>query len=66
MITRVEDMTMENFPMREEYHEAWTRVKALLDAPDRFRLLYISLPSAPRATTKQKLPRIISGMIARH
>lgn len=52
MITRVEDMTMENFPMREEYHEAWTRVKALLNAPDRFRLLYISLPSAPRLHLK--------------
>ena len=52
MITRVEDMTMENFPLEEEYHEAWVRVKALLDAPDRFRLLYVGLPSAPRLHLK--------------
>lgn len=52
MITKVEDMTMENFPLDKENRREFIMCESMLSAPEECRLLFIALPADQRLHLK--------------
>lgn len=55
MIKKVEDMTMENFPLDKENRREFIMCESMLSAPEECRLLFIALPADQRLHMKHAI-----------